>query len=60
MFAWFTEWQKYRKFWAALFVGSIFVASNHYGVQVPGLEGLVKDTLEAVVVAISVERISNA
>lgn len=60
MFAWFTEWRKYRKFWAALFVGILFVVSNHYGIQVPGLEGLVKDALEALVVAISVERISNA
>ena len=60
MLAWFTDWKKYRKFWAALFVGVIFVVSNHYGVTVPGLDGLVKDTLEAFVVALSVERIANA
>lgn len=60
MFAWFTEWQRYRKFWAALLVGVIFVAANYYGVQVPGLDGLVKDTIEAFIVALSVERISNA
>jgi hypothetical protein len=60
MLTWFTEWKSYRKFWAALLVGILFVVSNHYGISVPGLEGLVKDTLEAVVVAISVERIANA
>jgi hypothetical protein len=60
MFAWFKEWQSYRKFWAALIVGAVFVVSNHYGVQIPGVDGLVKDTLEAFIVALSVERISNA
>jgi hypothetical protein len=60
MFAWFTEWQRYRKFWAFLLVATFWVLTLYINRVIPGLEELVMVQLGVLVASLAGERISNA
>jgi hypothetical protein len=60
MFAWFTHWQKYRKFWAFLLVGAIWTTVMVMGWKIPGLDDLAMQYLGVFLAALAGERISNA
>jgi hypothetical protein len=46
--------------WACLLVGTIFVVSNYYDITIPGLPEMVQQQLQVIIMALSVERASNA
>jgi hypothetical protein len=60
MFAWFTEWQRYRKFWAFLLVATFWILTLYFNQVIPGLKELVLAQLGVLVAALAGERISNA
>lgn len=60
MFAWFTEWQRYRKFWAFLLVGTVWALTLYFNKVLPGLEELVMVQLGVLVASLAGERIPNA
>jgi hypothetical protein len=60
MLAWFTEWQRYRKFWAFLLVMTFWVLTLYFNQVIPGLKELVLAQLGVLVAALAGERIPNA
>jgi hypothetical protein len=60
MFAWFTEWRRYRKFWAFLFVGTVWALTLYFNQVLPGLEELVMVQLGVLIASLAGERIPNA
>jgi hypothetical protein len=60
MFAWFTEWQRYRKFWAFILVGSLWGGFMAMGWKLPGMDDLMMYYLGIVLASIAGERIPNA
>jgi hypothetical protein len=59
MFAWFTEWRKYRKFWAFLIVASIWATVMAMGWRLPGLDETMMQFLGVFLAAIAGERTPN-
>lgn len=59
MFAWFTEWRRYRKFWAFLIVGLIWGTVMSMGWKLPGLDDLTMQYLGIVLAALAGERVPN-
>ena len=60
MFAWFTEWRRYRKFWAFLIVSAVWSGVVALGWRLPGLDELTMHYLGQLVAAIAGERVPNA
>jgi hypothetical protein len=59
MLAWFTEWRRYRKFWAFLIVGMVWAGVMAMGWKLPGLDELAMQYLGIVLAALAGERIPN-
>jgi hypothetical protein len=59
MLAWFTEWRRYRKFWAFLIVGMVWAGVMAMGWKLPGLDDLTMQYLGIVLAALAGERVPN-
>jgi hypothetical protein len=59
MFAWFTQWRRYRKFWAFLIVGMVWAGVMAMDWKLPGLDELAMQYLGIVLAALAGERVPN-